>query len=385
MNPLWPLLMVGGAVPLLLAWLVYPLVMVRHAAARARPASNPTREPMPVVSVILVTKDPPASVRARLEDLLRTEYPLGRLEVVVAFDGEPSQDGVEAAGRRFARFATTRSDAPGGKACGLNSAVRSAEGSVLVFTDTHQQFDPEAIPRLVDALQSGPWSIVSGALHVAGSGGTVNLLTRYWEQERRLREAEAQVHSSVGVTGAIYAMWRDRWSPLPAGLILDDLYVPMRRVLAGDRVGFEAGAIATDTRTTQPGQEFRRKVRTLTGNLQLCAWLPAVLHPRTNPIWLPFVCHKLLRLLTPYCLLAVLVGIAGMVVQLAPSSVGALLVSIGVVTLVVLLSRDPLSRKVRSAAVWGVTMQAAAVVATINGLRGNWNVWRESSKPAAGG
>ncbi len=385
MTALWLLLIVGGAVPLLLAWLVYPLVMARRAASRARPASSGTREPIPVVSVILVTKDPPPSIRTRLEDLLRTRYPLDRLEVIVAFDGEPLHAKIKQAGKGFARFATTRSDAPGGKACGLNSAVRFAEGGVLVFTDTHQRFDPDAISRLVAALQAGPWSTVSGALHVAGAGGTANLLTRYWEQERRLREAEARVNSSVGVTGAIYAMWRDRWSPLPAGLILDDLYVPMRRVLAGDRVGFEADAVATDTRTTQPGQEFRRKVRTLTGNLQLCAWLPGVLDPRANPIWLAFVCHKLLRLLTPYCLLAVLVGTAGMIVRLAPSSVGILLVSIAVVTLIVLLSRDPLSRKVRSAAVWGVTMQAAAVVATINGLRGNWNVWRESSKPAGGG
>ena len=385
MTALWLLLIVGGAVPLLLAWLVYPLVMTRRAASQTRPARPATRDPIPLVSVILVTKDPPAAILPRLEDLLRARYPLDRLEVVVAFDGESSLDETAEIAGGFPRVVTTRSDAPGGKACGLNSAVRSAEGDILVFTDTHQRFEPDAISRLVAALQAGPWSTVSGALHVAGAGGAANLLTRYWERERRLREAEAHIHSSVGVTGAIYAMWRDRWSPLPAGLILDDLYVPMRRVLAGDRVGFEAGAVASDTRTTQPGQEFRRKVRTLTGNLQLCAGRPAVLDPRANPIWLAFVCHKLLRLLTPYCLLAILVGIAGMVVQLAPSSVGALLVAIAVVTLIVLLSRDPLSRRVRSAAVWGVTMQAAAVVATINGLRGNWNVWRESSKPAGGG
>ena len=385
MISLWLLLIVGGAVPLLLAWLVYPFVMTRRTATQARLGPPATREPIPLLSVILVTKDPPASIRARLVDLLRARYPLDRLEVIVALDGEYSREEITELGGGFARFVTTSSDAPGGKACGLNSAVRAAEGDILVFTDTHQRFDPDAISRLVAALQAGPWSTVSGALHVAGAGGTANLLTRYWEQERRLREAEARVHSSVGVTGAIYAMWRDRWSPLPAGLILDDLYVPMQRVLAGDRVGFEADAIATDTRTTQPGQEFRRKVRTLTGNLQLCAWLPGVLDPRTNPIWLAFVCHKLLRLLTPYCLLAILVGAAGMIVQLAPSSVGVLLVSIAAVTLIVLLSRDPLSRKVRSAAMWGVTMQAAAVVATINGLRGNWNVWRESSKPAGGG
>lgn len=385
MTALWLLLTVGGAALLLLAWLVYPLVMVRRAASHACPTFCGAGEPVPVVSVILVTKDLPASVRTRLEDLLRTSYPLDRIEVIVAFDGEPPQDGLQEMGARFARFVTARSDAPGGKACGLNSAVRSAEGGVLVFTDTHQRFDPDAISRLVATLQAGPWSTVSGALHVAGVGGTANLLTRYWDHERRLREAEARVHSSVGVTGAIYAMWRDRWSPLPAGLILDDLYVPMRRVLAGDRVGFEAGAVATDTRTTQPSQEFRRKVRTLTGNLQLCAWLPAVLNPRANPIWLAFVCHKLLRLLTPYCLLGVFVGIAGLVVQLAPSSVRTLLIASGVVLLFVLIGRDPLSRRLRSAVAWGLTMQVAAVVASVNGLRGNWNVWRDSSKAAGSG
>ena len=47
-----------------------------------------------------------------------------------------------------------------------------------------------------------------------------------------------------------------------------------------------------------PEQEFRRKVRTLTGVLQLCAWLPRLLVPIRNPVWVQFVSHKLLRLLT---------------------------------------------------------------------------------------
>ena len=55
MTALWILLIVGGAVPLLLAWLVYPFVMARRAASRGRPAPRETREPIPVVSVVLVT------------------------------------------------------------------------------------------------------------------------------------------------------------------------------------------------------------------------------------------------------------------------------------------------------------------------------------------
>ena len=64
-----------------------------------------------------------------------------------------------------------------------------------------------------------------------------------------------------------------------------------------------------DIRRFAAGQEYRRKVRTLTGVIQVCAWLPKVLDPIANPIWLQFVFHKLLRLLTPY--LAVLVLASG--------------------------------------------------------------------------
>ena len=48
-------------------------------------------------------------------------------------------------------------------------------------------------------------------------------------------------------------------------------------------------------------------MRTLTGVLQLCAWLPQTLAPVRNPVWPQFVTHKLLRLLTPYWVLVCVV------------------------------------------------------------------------------
>ena len=72
----------------------------------------------------------------------------------------------------------------------------------------------------------------SGRLELAAGANAPSLPLRlYWSLERWLRRREADVHSAVGVTGAIYAMRRELWTPLPAGLILDDLYVPMRLVL----------------------------------------------------------------------------------------------------------------------------------------------------------
>ena len=67
------------------------------------------------------------------------------------------------------------------------------------------------------------------------------------------------MHPAVGVSGSIYAVWRWPWAQLPAGLILDDLYLPMRLALAGWRVGLVPDAYAHETRRVVAAQEFRRK------------------------------------------------------------------------------------------------------------------------------
>ncbi len=70
----------------------------------------------------------------------------------------------------------------------------------------------------------------------------------------------------VGATGAIYAVRKKFLVPLPVGTILDDVFLPLHVVRQGGRVVFEPGARAWDNFTDTPAHEFRRKVRTLTGN-----------------------------------------------------------------------------------------------------------------------
>ncbi len=113
--------------------------------------------------------------------------------------------------------------------------------------------------------------------------------------------------SVVGVTGAIYAIRKELYAEIPAGTILDDVFVPMRVVKAGKRVVFQPSAIARDTLFSQKGKEFSRKVRTLTGNYQLLSLEPWLLSPR-NPLLFRFISHKLLRLLVPLFLALMLVA-----------------------------------------------------------------------------
>ena len=364
----------ASALCILGVWALYPAVIGLLAAVRRGPSTTSGHQAtsLPKVTAIVATRADAASVRERVDDLLRSEYPAALLDVIVAYDArttEPMLEWNSADGR----VSVVRGDEPGGKAAALNAGVRSATGDVLVFGDSGQRFGANAIPLLVAAVTRTGVGAASGRLELSSGANAPALPLRlYWSLERWLRRREAQVHSAVGVTGAIYAMRRALWTPLPAGLILDDLYVPMRLVLDGHRVDFVDDARAYETRPTTDSNEYRRKVRTLTGVWQLCAWLPETVVPVRNPVWMQFVAHKLLRLLTPYWLL---VCVAWFVVALT-QRIGLTWFAVGLVVFAAALQlRSKPFRMLRSALISSVLIQLATVRATANGARKQWDVW----------
>jgi cellulose synthase/poly-beta-1,6-N-acetylglucosamine synthase-like glycosyltransferase len=369
-----------AVITLLAVWLLYPLVMgmLAGCARRAERGGPLPGDDVPVgsVSVVVATRDGAPAVRARVADCFRATNAPPQLEVVVAIDPTGGPDVAEPffppAGWTV-RY--TRGDEPGGKAATLNAGVRAATGDIIVFTDTSQRFHPEAIGALVSALRRPEVGAVSGNLELE-SGGAMSPAALYWRWERWLRKCEAGVSSSVGVTGAIYAIRKSLWKPLPAGLLLDDLYTPMQIALRGYRVGFLEGARAWETRQPLPSEEYRRKTRTLTGVIQLCVWLPELLNPFRNRLWTQFVFHKLLRFLTPYCALVIAAWCVARAWPLVTRQWGPWQSAAAIVLLGVVAVRVDRARQLRNMVAQALLLQAAVMVATFNGLRGRWDVWR---------
>lgn len=355
-------------------WLGYPvLIRLLGVSRRRRQGALPPWERAPTVSVILATREPPEAVESRVRNLLDTAHPGDRLQVVVSIDSAADP---AAYANADARVLVVRGDAPGGKWANLNAGVRAATGDVLVFADTAQRFDRATIPALLAPLapQVRPAvAAVTGWLELPP--GVPAVVRWYWRMERALRRDEATLHSSIGVTGAVWAMRRVLWAPLPAQVILDDLYTPMRLVLAGHRIAVNEAAVAHEQRAPVRAAEFQRKVRTLTGVFQVCAFLPGVLQLRRNPVWAQFVAHKLLRLTTPWLVLAGGVGAA----VAAGGAVWAWFGRAGVLVVAGLLLAGALLRPVRAIAaqlVDALHLQFAALRAAQNAARGHWDVWR---------
>ena len=206
-----------------------------------------------------------------------------------------------------------------GKAVALNHGVAAAGGEILVFADARQQFSPDAITALVENFDDPEVGCVTGELSLdceiegddrePGIGEGVGL---YWRYEKWLRRAESEIWSTLGATGAIYALRRSLWQPLPAGTLLDDVLAPMRVVLAGRRTVCEPRARAFDGAAPNATVEARRKVRTLAGNYQILALEPLLLLPFRNPVWLQYASHKLGRLFVPWALVAALLSSAAL-------------------------------------------------------------------------
>jgi hypothetical protein len=184
------------------------------------------------------------------------------------------------------------------------------------------------------------------------------------------------------VTGALYAIRRELFPVLPEGLILDDLAVPMVVVGSGYRVLFEPASSAYDQAAPQAG-EFRRKVRTLAGNLQLVWLQPWLLNPLRNRLWWQFVSHKLLRLAVPWALIGVFGAslVLGVHVQTphpvySVVAVGQIVFYAAALAGIALESRGRRFRVLSLAAAF-VLLNAAAVVALLQFMSGRSSVaWK---------
>jgi glycosyltransferase involved in cell wall biosynthesis len=296
----------------------YPVVAIVRARVRPQPIaraverrSHPSTIPfpdrrgqrlVPRVSIVVVAYNEASSIEARLENLLSLDYPADRLEILVGSDGS-TDDTVERA-RRYQRFGVRVQPFTGrrGKPAVLNALVPHASGDIVLFADARQRFEPATLRAIVADFNDTSVGAVSGELMLetadtaahAGRGAAL-----YWRYEKAIRSAESRTDSTVGATGAIYAIRRSLFVTIPDDTLLDDVLIPLRIVQQGYRVVFEPAARAFDSTSTTAQQEFGRKARTIAGTFQLFARERWLFDPRRNRLWFATMSHKGLRLLLP--------------------------------------------------------------------------------------
>jgi cellulose synthase/poly-beta-1,6-N-acetylglucosamine synthase-like glycosyltransferase len=375
---------------ILYTYMGYPVAMWMLARLRPRPWKAAPINPS--VSVVLAVHNGIDRLAGKIQHLLNLDYSNVK-EVIIVSDG--STDGTAEALARLQspRIKTIVLEEHGGKAVAVNAGVAAAAAEVVLFVDIRPEVAPGAIQKLVANFADPKVGCVAGELilrqdgHDATSEAVGGL---YWRYEQWIRNCEATFDSPVGVYGGFYAIRREFFVPMPAGLILDDMFQPLSIIRQGYRSVLDLRACVYDTWPKNVKGEFHRKLRTLAGNFQLFKLAPWTLTPMNRTLF-QLVSHKVMRLIVPYLL--VLLLIASTVLSAGSSfytAVTVLQILGWALALVGLRYRIPILHRIAAPASALLALNAAAVVGFYKFLftRGPlWKIWNlsrpEPMRPAA--
>ncbi len=280
----------------LYAYFGYPLLLVLVGIFRSTRRAEP--DEWPRISVIIAAHNEESQIADKIENSLAMTYPSDKVEWIVAADG--STDGtVEIAGKyadRGVRVIDTGSRM--GKETAQKTALKSASGQIIIFTDAGTRTDANTLQALVSPFSDPSVGCVSSVdRHSDDSpAGGEGLYLRY---EMFLRRWESRARSLVGLSGSLFAVRRevcDRWSEEMAS----DFYLILTAVRLGYRGVSQPLARGYYRPVHDEEKEFRRKTRTILRGMTVFFNSLDLLNPfRYGFFAVELISHKLFRWLVP--------------------------------------------------------------------------------------
>jgi len=293
-----------SVVGLLYIYFGYPVILWMFA--KIRPKLVKKDSATPGVSVIIAAYNEEGVIRQRLRNILDSDYPIDKIEILVSSDGSTDKTNyiVQEMASYNENIHLVTSVERGGKTAALNKAVPYARNEILIFTDANTEFNPTAIKYLVRPFVDGKVGCVAGRKIIYGGESNKEAEGLYWRYENFLKYHESLIHSCIGADGSIYAIRKSLYCfPNPNRGYADDGMISMAVITQGFRLIYEPEAKAYETSSSSLWREYRRKIRTLSGGLEWMATLWKLLLPFRSPVWWQIWSHRLLRFAIPYLLL----------------------------------------------------------------------------------
>jgi cellulose synthase/poly-beta-1,6-N-acetylglucosamine synthase-like glycosyltransferase len=284
---------------LLYVYLLYPLIIRVLAARFGKPVRRGSE--LPTVTIIIAAYNEEKSIRSKLDNIARLDYPRDLLNTIVVSDA--SSDATEEIARQYdpARVSVVRVEGRQGKTACQNEGAALARGDVLVFADATTHVQTDALRCMVENFADSAVGCVAGRLvyvssvdNVTGRGSET-----YWSYELRLRAAESSFGSLIGVSGCLYAVRRSAYVPIDPGLI-SDFVIAMKMREQGLQTVLAVDAVCFEQTLDRGGHELSMRVRVAVRSLHALIQERRFLNPwRYGSFAWQLWSHKVLRYASP--------------------------------------------------------------------------------------
>jgi len=308
------------------AFVGYPLSLWL-AGLRADDHTAGTGERTPTVALAIAAYNEREVIEQKLENSLALDYPEELLRIVVVDDG--STDGTDELVRSYDdRVELFRVEGRVGKTACQNEFVAAAEEDIVVFSDADSMYDADAISRLVERFEPGVGCVV-GDLRYRPEGRVAGEHV-YWRFEQLIKRLEARLSTTVTGTGAIYAVRRSSYVPLPADAV-SDFALPLAVLENGERVAYAPDAVARERMSGDIGQELQRRLRIAARVWRTGLRRRGLCYPTHRPlVAYQLLSHRVVQAATPVAVCGLLAASAVLAVDGGVFAAGLLALLCGV-------------------------------------------------------
>lgn len=285
----------GSVAVIVYTYLVFPAVIFLRGLLFKK--NFKSGDIAPRISLIIAAYNEEESIEDRIENVLSLDYPQDHLEIIIASDG--STDDTDTIVSRYVSESLRLLSLPrAGKTAALNAAVESASGDIIVFSDANSIFAPDALRALVRPFVDSEVGGVAGDQRYLKPRQTVSSVDgerSYWNFDRLLKRFQSRAGNVISATGAIYAIRRELYQPIPAGAV-DDFITSTRVIAQGYRLVFVEEARAFEPVSKSTSLEFSRKIRVINQGLVSVYVMRELLNPFKFGFYsIQLFSHKVLR------------------------------------------------------------------------------------------
>jgi cellulose synthase/poly-beta-1,6-N-acetylglucosamine synthase-like glycosyltransferase len=254
----------------------------------------------PIVTIIVAAYNEEKRIEGKIKNLLDTDYPKDKLEIIIVSDGSTDRTGEIAAGYDASGLKLLTLSEHSGKEYAQSRAVQIAKGEILVFTDVAAQFQPGGVLRVISNFSDPMVGCVSSQDSVICRDETVSGEGIYVRYEMWLRNLESLVHSLVGLSGSFFAARRDLCQDFTSE-IDSDFQTVLNAAKAGMRAVIDNEAVCYYEDLANLGKELVRKERTVLRGITVFFSNLSLLNVFKYGFFsYQYLSHKLFRWLVPF-------------------------------------------------------------------------------------
>lgn len=304
-----------------LAWVYVLYPLLARTYGRMRPVRLAFDAQLPgLVTVGLAVHDGGHEIEARIANIVGDAVPFA-LEVVVVSDGSTDDTAeivrrIQAQDEHIHLLDLSRR----GQSAAQSAIFEAAHGDIVVLSDVETRFAPGCLAALVAPFSDRRVGCVTGTLrwHWDRRTATARDEGLYWRYEQAVRDWESRAGWLSAGTGALLAVRRSLFRPVPANASLDQM-LPLYCRQSGSLILNATDAVGSDRGTASLAEQFASRLRIATQGIEANLRMSRHIAPWRQPgtfasIW----SHKILRWATP--LVVLIAAFAGAWLYLAGAS-----------------------------------------------------------------